>query len=366
MIKSRYEKRLEADLEQIRIGVLKVSEKIETALQDSLHALLNLDKALANQTILGDLPINRNIQENDRLCHSFVARHLPSAGHLRFISSVMRMNVELERIGDYAVTVCREIVQLSDPLDTPVKREAERLAKDTFQMLHQALVAFEEGNAELAKATMAYAVQIDRSFAHAFEQLVEGGQERRRSIRDLFSALIIFNRFERISDQAKNICEEIVFAITGETKQPKVYRVLFLDDGEGVRANLAVAIARKAYPMSGEYVSAEPQPTRALGKAVSQFMEERGLEVANLAPRSIDDMREAFSGFHVIVSLSGPVSNYVSQVPFRTVALEWDVGEPPDASASDEETVERLEQLYRQVVHEVRELMDTLRGEEAS
>ena len=70
-----------------------------------MHALLTRDRELAAEVILGDLPINREVRAIDALCHAFVARHLPSAGHLRFVSSVLRLNVELERIGDYAVTI---------------------------------------------------------------------------------------------------------------------------------------------------------------------------------------------------------------------------------------------------------------------
>ena len=55
------------------------------------RALLTLDRDLAYATVLGDKPINREIRELDRLCHAFVARHLPSAGHLRFVSSVLRL-----------------------------------------------------------------------------------------------------------------------------------------------------------------------------------------------------------------------------------------------------------------------------------
>jgi len=260
MTHSHYEERLEADLERIRGRVIDVSERIERALEQSVTALAHMDKALANRTILGDLPINRAVMEIDRLCHGFVARHLPSAGHLRFISAVLRMNVELERIGDYAVTICRETVQLSAPIDPPLLREVERIARDSIQMFAQAVRAFAEGNAELAKATKGYADQIDRSFANVFEELVEEGQENKRSVRDLFSTLVIFNRLERVSDQVKNLCEETIFAATGETKEPKVYRILFVDAANNCRSQMAAAIAKKAYPHSGVYSSAGLKP----------------------------------------------------------------------------------------------------------
>ena len=368
MSHSHYEARLEADLERIRGRVVDVAERIEEGLQNSLQALLGLDKKLAYQTILGDFPINRSIMEIDRLCHYFVARHLPSAGHLRFISSVLRMSVELERIGDYAVTISRETVQLSRPLDTPVAGEAERLAKDTFQMFEQALRAFKEQNAELAKATMSYGYQIDRSFAAVFDELVEAGQEHKRPVRDLFGTLVIFNRLERVSDQATNLCEETNFAVTGETKQAKAYRVLFLDRANDCRSQMAAAIAKKAYPESGIYTSAGLHPIDELDPVFTAFMDERGIDLRGespRSPRSIDDVQR-WSDFRVIVSLQGPIHDYVSDVPFRTVALEWDIPEPPGQEATEDEARARLEEIYKQLALEVRILMETLRGEEAS
>ena len=81
-----YEERLEKDLDKMRNRIAAIAGRIETGLKNALRALLDRDKALAYHTILGDNPINRDIQEIDQQAHFFVARHLPSSGHLRFIS----------------------------------------------------------------------------------------------------------------------------------------------------------------------------------------------------------------------------------------------------------------------------------------
>ena len=111
---THYEERLEEDLAHLREGVVAVGEKVQHAMEHAVRALLQGDRELAYATVLGDLPINRDVRALDRQCHVFVARHLPSSGHLRFVSSVMRLNVALERIGDYAVAISREAVQLTE------------------------------------------------------------------------------------------------------------------------------------------------------------------------------------------------------------------------------------------------------------
>ena len=94
---THYEERLEADLTTLRSLVAEVSDDVEKALENAVHAVLNLNRPLAYRTVLGDLPINRKVRNIDRLCHAFVARHLPSAGHLRYVSAVLRLAVSIER-----------------------------------------------------------------------------------------------------------------------------------------------------------------------------------------------------------------------------------------------------------------------------
>ena len=104
---SHYQERLEKDLAKIRGDIAAVGETVAGAVHDSVKALLSANRALATATILGDHATNRRVRRLDRECYAFVARHLPSAGHLRFVSSALRLNLGLERIGDYAATIGR-------------------------------------------------------------------------------------------------------------------------------------------------------------------------------------------------------------------------------------------------------------------
>jgi phosphate transport system protein len=83
---SHYEERLENDLTRIRNSVSDMAEKVETAVKNALHALHTGNSKLAAATVLADHPINRSMRRIDQLAHSFIALHLPSAGHLRMLS----------------------------------------------------------------------------------------------------------------------------------------------------------------------------------------------------------------------------------------------------------------------------------------
>ena len=113
---THYEERMEADLSEIKRKVRKVSDLVELQVERAIDSLLTETVDLANEAVLGDRQVNRRIKELDYLCHSFIVRHAPSGGPLRYVSAVMRLSVALERIGDYAGMMGREVVRLSaDP-----------------------------------------------------------------------------------------------------------------------------------------------------------------------------------------------------------------------------------------------------------
>ena len=351
---SHYEKSLQADLERIRAGVLDVAESVESNLEAALRALLSTDSDLAYATILRDHPINRAVEEVDSSCHRFVVRHLPSAGHLRFISAVLRMNIELERIGDYAETICQEVTTLTGPLEGQFRREVERMGKDALDMYRSAIESFTSQNAEKARATKSAAKSIERDFHVAYEQLASEGEEGVGTTRDRFSKLVVLSMLERVSDQAKNLCEEVVWALTGERKKRRPMKVLFIDRANTVFAPLAVAAGRKSHPKSGVYDMAAANPAAQISEEVSRFLSTSGHEVSELVPSRIDWPVESWGNFDIIVSFEGSYADYVDNVPFNTVALNWAVGNATDS----------VDDLYRNILSHVVELMDMVRGRE--
>lgn len=359
---THYEARLERDLERIRTGLASIASQVQIALRDSLHALLSGNRAQAYGCIQGDLPINRAVRKLDKSCHGFIAVHLPSAGHLRWVSSVMRINTALERIGDYAVTICREAVQLPESPDGALARELELMSKESSQMLAQAMGAFADQNAEAAKATMIVADQVEREFDTVFEQLTGGNG--RWSKRDIYALLVIFHELERVSDQAKNICEETVFAVTGEGKTPKTYKVLALDQDNSGVSKMAEAIGNKVYQGRMAFSSAGRAAAASFDPNMSSLAAERGLDLGETAPRTLEPIEGELAEYHVIVSLAGPVSDYMERVPFHTVALAWDVAEAPDPDAAD--AAERWEEIYRTLAVRLRDLVHVMHGEEAA
>lgn len=361
---SHYEERLEQDLKTIRERVRTVGEQVEEALKQAVHALLTHNRQLAAEVVLGDMPINRAVRANDALCHGFVAQHLPSAGHLRFVSSVLRLNIELERIGDYAVAMAREVQQLSGPPPDTVLRNIDLIADQAKLILHQALKSFHESDAGLAHGTKAMGKQVDSTFQKIFADLLAEGEKPGRSLKDLFALLVVINRLGRVSDQAKNICEETVFAVTGETKEPKIYQVLFIDEKNDGYSQMAEAYARKNFPESGKYASAGWQPAASLDVGCARFLDGHGFSVEELKPSRLDLPVEELGDYHVIVNLEQGKEAQLPGVPFHTALLDWDVG-PPPAGFDQERADALIEEAHKELSTRIRDLMVQLRGEGA-
>src|SRR5690349_21861458 len=113
MIKARYEETLRQDIKIIREKILQMAALAERALKTSLQALVDRNRQLAYSVILRDQYIDELEKEIDRLCLEFLVRQQPVGAHLRFAYATIKINLELERIGDYAESIARQVLKVS-------------------------------------------------------------------------------------------------------------------------------------------------------------------------------------------------------------------------------------------------------------
>lgn len=343
-----YEQRLAADLDSIRGRVSAAATSVQRALDRAVRGLMTDDRPLCWQVVLEDRPINREMRGIDAACHAFVARHYPAAGHLRMVSAVLRLDVELERIGDYAVTIARNAVQLSEPPPRSMLADIELIASQSGRMLASAVDAWNEGSAERALATSRMARSVDLTFDKVYQDLL--GKKGKRPLKDLFLLLSTFSCLERVSDQAKNICEETIFAAQGEAKPDKQFRILFLDRGNDRLSQLAEAHARKAFPASGWYASLGWEPAEQLDPEALQLARQAGLDMGGAVPRPLAPEIEEIGHFDIVVGLEDGALARLGRVPYHTVFLQWTLPQ------------ESLEAAHRDLIARIRGLMDLVRG----
>ena len=352
-----YQERMEADLREILAKVRTVSELVEDQVERAIRALLEVDRALAARVVLGDRQVNRRIKQIDSLCHAFVVRHAPSERFLRRASAVLRLDVALERIGDYADSISREVGRLSGPPPESVASDFRRMAERARESLSRALRAFHEDDAELARERF----ETDEAFESVMGGLLRAGDARERPLDDIFGFLHVLNLLMRIFEQSQNIREQTLFALFGETPGPRVFRILFVDERNDAASLIAEAYARKRYPQSARYTSAGWSPAAEPNAAVQDLLSGHDLAGLAGAPRALSSGPPPEGHFHVIVLMSPDGLQHVSPVPFRTTLVRWDLGMPssPDDPAG-------LDALYTRVAGRVDELIKTLAGPEAA
>ena len=193
---AHYEERLQKDLDNIREHVAALARDAEHAVANSLQAVRTGNEKLAYTTILEDGRINRAHRELNKQCYRFIALHLPSAGPLRLIEAIVRVNIQYERLGDYAVTISREAIQMSKPPEGVLARELELISNDALQMLNQAIAAFNDSNEEAARATMNMAANVEQTLDVVYSDLTAEGD--RQGISDLLAMFVVFTQMKKI------------------------------------------------------------------------------------------------------------------------------------------------------------------------
>jgi phosphate transport system protein len=150
-----------------------MAQLADRALRDSLSALVDTNLTLAYSVILRDQYIDELVKELDRLCLEFLVRQQPAAGHLRFAYATIKINLELERIGDYAESIARQVLKGSTLHDRLPLAAFTALAEVSIPMLQRSVQAFVEQDAKLARETMADEDKADvpthRSMHGAFD-----------------------------------------------------------------------------------------------------------------------------------------------------------------------------------------------------
>jgi phosphate transport system protein len=206
---THFEETLQRDIERIRRKVREMAALAVLSLNGAMAALAQKNRQLGYSVILRDQRIDELEKEIDRLCLEFIVRQQPVAGTLRFTYAAIKINSELERVGDYAESMARQVLSLEGlELDVPLTRFDE-MANHAIPMLHDAVEAFVTQDAALAKRTMEAEEIVDRLRHTINAELVQLRQDQKIPLESLAPLMTIVNRLERVGDQAKSICQEV-------------------------------------------------------------------------------------------------------------------------------------------------------------
>ncbi len=208
------------ELTQLEASLQEEGDLVLRALRSSLNALARGDEELADEVIRFDDEVDRRYVAIEEGVQSLLARQTPVAVDLRLVLAVLRVNLHLERMADYCVTVAK-LTKLMGGLnvnDEAIGRSIEDMGQRAEQMIRVAMDAFASRDAEKAHTLVELDELIDRANRNASEDVLSLGdspEEREYGLR----MLVVSRCVERIGDHAVDIGEQVVYLVTGEFRE---------------------------------------------------------------------------------------------------------------------------------------------------
>jgi phosphate transport system protein len=219
----KMETHFQQELNSLKEELLRMAGLTEQAIVHAIDALVKRDTPLADKTIREDKAINEMELEIDDLCLKLLALHQPMAADLRFITSAMRINIELERIGDLAVNIAERVLSLNQEPQLKPYIDLPRMAEITKMMVKDVLDAFVQGDADLARAVCERDDQVDDLNDQVFRELLSYMLSDTRTITRAVHLIIVSRYLERIADHATNIAEGVIFMVNARVVKHHAY-----------------------------------------------------------------------------------------------------------------------------------------------
>ncbi|MBI2027242.1 MAG: phosphate signaling complex protein PhoU [Deltaproteobacteria bacterium] len=216
MLSTRKIKSFERDIEEITEALTQMGGMVEKSILTAILSLNTRNTRLAKEVIRYDQDIDQKEIDIDRLCINYIALQQPKASDLRFVTAVMKINNELERMGDYAESIARQTLFLAKK---PAWRELvniPRMAEIATSMVRECLDAFLKRDVKLAYEVIARDEEADKMQSKIYKNLLNDMLTDKENIERASSLLLVSSKLERIADQSTNICEEVIYLVTGK------------------------------------------------------------------------------------------------------------------------------------------------------
>jgi len=207
--------RFHQELEELKHRILAMAGMAEQAIDLAVQAYSQRDLSLCQRVLDNESAINRAEREVDELAIDLLAMQQPMAIDLRFILAVIKINADLERVGDQAVNIAQRVMNMIELSPTELPVDIPAMAARVRAMVRDALRSFIEGDTELAKHVLEADDEIDRMNHEAFAELSRCMQTKPETAVQALDALSIARNLERVADHATNIAEDVIFWVRG-------------------------------------------------------------------------------------------------------------------------------------------------------
>jgi phosphate transport system protein len=208
-------KQFAEELEALKTKVLEMGALVEEGIFHAVRAVVDRDASQANQVIENEHRVNRLQVEIDDLSVEMLALHAPVAIDLRFVAASIRINTDLERMGDLAVGIAESSLSLDRMTRVNLPVDIPGIAALVQPMVRKSLNAFVTRDAQLAEEVLRSDDAVDKQRSSIYDRLVEFMEKNPTCIRQTLDVWAVVRRLERIADHATNISEDVVFLTKG-------------------------------------------------------------------------------------------------------------------------------------------------------
>ena len=204
------------EMKEINNNILDIGSLVENQLKRALKALKNQDTALAEKVIEDDNIIDEKFRELDQNLVLILGKRQPMATDLRTIFSAIKMNKDLERLGDHATNIAKRTSMIDLVLPEKPVRDILRMGEHVQIMIGKVIQSFVNFSAEEAKAVWNMDEEIDDEYLGILRQLLTYMMEEPKRISACTNLLYMVKDLERVGDYVQNIAEDIYYAVSGE------------------------------------------------------------------------------------------------------------------------------------------------------
>jgi phosphate transport system protein len=204
------------ELGEIRSRVEGMGDQVRRMIARSMDALIAGDAEEARRIIAADRIINRLEVDTDELCLRVLARRQPVASDLRLIATALKINTDLERVGDLCAAICERVIELTHPVDPAISDHLTAMAARVRIMIDDALRAFATCDVKLAQRVIDADMAVDQAYLEVFGALFEGMRRSPASVPDRIRVQGVAKILERMGDHATNVAEMVIFMVRGQ------------------------------------------------------------------------------------------------------------------------------------------------------
>lgn len=205
--------KIEGELKQLKEEVLTMFDLVHSQLEKGLSALLNFDKDLAREVIMVERRVNSAELKIDRDCEDIFAIYCPVAVDLRMLLAVLKINTNLERMGDIAEAIAKMIIDTHEEFKKDLLDSTKiiEMFSEAIQIVEQIKISFENEDSATARGVFKRDEFLDAINRKANQLIINYLKDHPADIDQALNVLSIIRRLERVGDQAENIAEEIIF-----------------------------------------------------------------------------------------------------------------------------------------------------------